>query len=234
ELWLGGHINPSSALGEFGPRVRRIPFTAWQQLPEVLRDLDVNLAPLAPNSRFNEAKSAIKWLEAALCETPTVASPTQPFREVIDHGVNGLLATTRDEWRTCLITLLDDAPLRRKLGTRARRDALLRWSPHLQGRAYLEILESDLPPRRPSVWTDAVALDEPPMVTTLDAYSLGARRSRPSLDTERFRSVAARGRVAMGRVARSLREDGAAMTVRRALRAARRAGRRLRALARRL
>ena len=58
----------------------------------VLRTLDVNLAPLAPGSVFNEAKSAIKWLEAALVATPTVASPTEPYVAAIDHGRTGLLA----------------------------------------------------------------------------------------------------------------------------------------------
>ena len=75
-----------------------MPFVPWLELPGVLRDLDVNLAPLAPSSRFNEAKSAIKWLEAALVETPTVATPTGPFREAIEDGGTGLLATTPDEW----------------------------------------------------------------------------------------------------------------------------------------
>ena len=67
ELWLGGHLTPTEAvIGRLGDRVRRLPFTAWHRLPDLLRDLDVNLAPLEPGSRFNDAKSAIKWLEAAL------------------------------------------------------------------------------------------------------------------------------------------------------------------------
>ena len=80
ELWLGGHLPPTPELDRFGPRVRRVPFLPWTQLPAVIRQLDVNLAPLAPGSRFNEAKSAIKWLEAALCATPTIASPDPTLR----------------------------------------------------------------------------------------------------------------------------------------------------------
>ena len=98
----------------------RLPFLPWHELPRLLRDLDVNLAPLAPGSRFNEAKSAIKWLEAALVETPTVASPTQPFREAIEHGVNGLLADGPDEWvERPRPLLLDDQPAP-GIGRRAR------------------------------------------------------------------------------------------------------------------
>jgi glycosyltransferase involved in cell wall biosynthesis len=142
ELWLGGHLSPSPAVEQLGPRLRRLPMQDWRDLPELLRDLDVNLAPLEPLGRFNEAKSAIKWLEAALCGTPTIASPTQPIVEVVDHGVNGFLASTPEEWGSALRTLLTDDVARPSVGARARRDALLGWSPPEQAVRYLAILRS--------------------------------------------------------------------------------------------
>jgi glycosyltransferase involved in cell wall biosynthesis len=177
ELWLVGLVEPSEALDEFASRVKRIGFTEWTALPKLLRDLDVNLAPLTANSRFNEAKSAIKWLEAALVATPTIASPTQPFREAIEHGRNGLVAHTGDEWRAALEALVTDAPLRRRLGTRARRDALLRWSPHLQAHAYAEILATARPAARTSTWNDVVAPSEPFVDRPLERYELPRRWS---------------------------------------------------------
>ena len=116
ELWLVGLVRPSSSLDRFGDRVRRIGFTEWTRLPKLLRDLDVNLAPLTPGSRFNEAKSAIKWLEAALAGTPTIASPTEPFREAIADGVNGVLVTTEQEWTDAIARLLIDVNERERLG----------------------------------------------------------------------------------------------------------------------
>jgi glycosyltransferase involved in cell wall biosynthesis len=177
ELWLVGLVSPSPALDPFASRIKRVGFTEWTALPAVLRDLDVNLAPLTANSRFNEAKSAIKWLEAALVATPTVASPTEPFQEAIRHGENGMLAATTDEWTTALDSLLADAPLRRRLGARARRDALLRWSPHLQARAYAEILTTARPADRVSTWNDVVAPSEPFVERPLERYELPRRWS---------------------------------------------------------
>src|SRR5262249_47955741 len=139
ELWLIGHLPPSRACEALGRRVRRIPLTPWHQWPDLLRDLDVNLAPLTAGSRFNEAKSAIKWLGAALVETPTVASPTEPFRDAITDSVNGLLAQSEDEWFAAIDGLLRDPLRRRRMGSRARRDVLLRWSPHLQAHRYLAV-----------------------------------------------------------------------------------------------
>jgi glycosyltransferase involved in cell wall biosynthesis len=177
ELWLVGLVEPSAALDPFASQIKRVGFTEWTALPKVLRDLDINLAPLTPGSRFNEAKSAIKWLEAALVATPTVASPTEPFREAIQHGHNGLLADTADEWHAALETLITDASLRRRIGARARRDALLRWSPHLQAHAYAEILASAQPAERTSTWTDVVAPSEPFVERPLERYELPRRWS---------------------------------------------------------
>lgn len=173
ELWLGGHLPPSSALAPFGDRVRRLPFAPWLELPAVLRDLDVNLSPLAPGSRFNEAKSAIKWLEAALCATPTVASPTRPFRDAIQPGRTGLLADSVDEWRAALELLVTDEGERARIGDLARRRALLEWSPARQGARYRAILDAVAaagPRDRSSGWAP-VALDEPPMAVELEPYT---------------------------------------------------------------
>jgi glycosyltransferase involved in cell wall biosynthesis len=186
ELWLVGLVEPSAALAPFKGRVKRIGFTAWTALPKVLRDLDINLAPLTSGSRFNEAKSAIKWLEAALVATPTVASPTEPFREAIEAGHNGLLADSLEGWTAAIESLVTDASLRRRLGTRARRDALLRWSPHLQAQTYADILASvlststDTGGRKTSSeggWTDVVAPSEPYVERPLERYELPQRWS---------------------------------------------------------
>jgi len=157
----------------------RIPFLPWLELPGALRDLDINLAPLAPGSSFNEAKSAIKWLEAALVETPTIATPTEPFREAIDHGGSGLLAATTGEWVDALDLLLDDEAERARIGARARRRALLTWSPELQGQRYHAILTAIAAagpgaPRDPvatagTTW-EPVALDEPALPAPLEPY----------------------------------------------------------------
>lgn len=184
ELWVVGFVTPSPALDVFADRVRRLPVQEWTRLPVALRNVDVNLAPLDPGGRFNEAKSAIKWLEAALTATPTVATPTEPYREAIVHGDNGMLAANLDGWAACVHQLLTDEQERKRLGHRARRDALLRWSPHLQGRRYLEILErararvagGRFP--RPSRW-EPVVLDEPPdpALSVLEPYGAGPREA---------------------------------------------------------
>ena len=159
-------------------RVKRIGFTAWTALPAVLRDLDVNLAPLTPGSRFNEAKSAIKWLEAALVGTPTVASPTEPFREAIEHGRNGLLATTPDDWVAAIDALLTDrveapAPRRPRPSRRAASLVAPPASPRVLRRNPAVGRARD----RHSTWADVVAPSEPYVDRPLEPYELPRRWS---------------------------------------------------------
>lgn len=202
ELWLVGHLRPTAAVEVLGDRLNQLPLQDWRALPELLRDLDVNLAPLeldlGEGGRFNEAKSAIKQLEAALVETPTVATPTQPFREAIDHGVNGLLATSHEEWVAALELLLGDAAARHRLGARARRDALLQLSPHLQGQRYLAILEAAVARGRldrSSSW-EPVALDGPPARVTLEPYTAEPVPGLTRVQVLRERALVARDRAA--------------------------------------
>ena len=232
ELWLVGHLTPTGAVDALGERLHRLPLQDWRDLPGLLRDLDVNLAPLESSlgggGRFNEAKSAIKQLEAALVETPTVATPTQPFREAVTHGVNGLLATTHEQWVAALDDLLSDPALRSRLGGRARRDALLSLSPHLQGARYLAVLEQARAavaagrPDRRSPWVP-VAPDEPPVPVLLEPYT-----AEPVRGPGPAAVLAARARTYRVRAAHLWQREGAAGTARAtgrvAARLARRAG----------
>jgi glycosyltransferase involved in cell wall biosynthesis len=229
ELWLGGHLEPTGAvLAPLGDRVRRLPFTSWERLPGVLRDLDVNLAPLEPGSRFNEAKSAIKWLEAALAGTPTIASPSGPFSAAIDDGTTGWLAADPDRWAATLDRVLRDEDERSLVAARARRSALLGWSPHVQGRRYREILEQVAAGprvRQPAEGWTPLALDEPTLLTRteLEPYpvplegSIGwkvRRIPRPG--------PVRRLRTKLGAIRRSITDDGVRATAERTTRAVRR------------
>lgn len=219
ELVLGGHLPASELEARFPGRVQRVPFLGWTELPDVLRDLDVNLAPLAPGSRFNEAKSAIKWLEAALTSTPTVASPTGPFSDAITDGVNGFLAGTTGEWAAAILALIDDPLLRHRVGVRARRDALVRWSPHRQGQRYLALLReargwAALPRTRP---TGSVEFDEPPDAgVALEPYDTGG----PALVATVVAATAPVPRP-LARLQASVARDGLAATARKVVAKAR-------------
>lgn len=105
---------------------------ALDDLPDELARFDINLAPLLVGEPFCEAKSELKYFEAALVDVPTVASPTAPMAAAIRDGVTGLLAREPDAWGAALHTLAAQPELRRRLAAAAYRDVILRFGPELR------------------------------------------------------------------------------------------------------
>jgi glycosyltransferase involved in cell wall biosynthesis len=112
----------------FGNRVESRPFVHWSLLPAEIARADINLIPLEINF-FTEGKSNLKYYEAALLKIPSVASPTQIHVKSIEHGVNGFLAGTAEQWYQALRTLILDPQLRRQMGERAYEHALHDYVP---------------------------------------------------------------------------------------------------------
>jgi glycosyltransferase involved in cell wall biosynthesis len=119
-----GFLSLDSRFDAFGERVVRAPYRAWARLPELLASVDVNLAPLERDNPFTDAKSCLKYLEAAVVGVPTIASARSDFRRAIAHGVNGLLADDPAAWRDALAALVEEPELRVRLGKEARGDVL--------------------------------------------------------------------------------------------------------------
>jgi glycosyltransferase involved in cell wall biosynthesis len=139
-LLLIGYLRTGAALAPFGDRIERLPFLPWPRLFATLATVDVNLAPLRADA-FSDAKSAVKYLEAAAVGVPTIASPTWAFRDAIRGGANGLLAANAGDWHAALTALVHDAGLRRRLGNAALADVALHASPAAHADALLAALE---------------------------------------------------------------------------------------------
>ena len=135
ELWLVGPLTPGPALAAVVDRVRVVPAVPWTELPALLAQVDINLAPLDA-TMFTSGKSAIKWLEAALVRTPTLATATPPFLEAVDDGRTGLLVPAGGDWLSPLGRLLADAALRAELGDQARAAAIDQFGPDRQADRY--------------------------------------------------------------------------------------------------
>lgn len=98
-------------------------FASWRKLPQMIRELDINLAPLE-DTIFNEAKSENKWTEAALVKVPTVASDVGAFHDCIEHGKTGFLCRTKEEWKNTLESLINGSELRTIIGEQAYEKAM--------------------------------------------------------------------------------------------------------------
>ena len=110
DLVLVGHVDVEQAFGpRFGgylkghlaDRVSIHPFVDFLTLQELIADVDFNLVPLQVND-FTHCKSELKFVDAAIVGTLTIASPAFAYAEAIRHGDNGYLAED-DQWEAVLL-----------------------------------------------------------------------------------------------------------------------------------
>lgn len=99
------------------------------ELPNEIARFDVNLAPLEVGNPFCEAKSELKYFEAALAGVCTIASPTGPFRRAIKDGATGILASGESEWFNAISRLAEDDSLRHRMARAALYDVLWAYGP---------------------------------------------------------------------------------------------------------
>lgn len=132
-MGTGGHSSPDDIMQEYNhgtdifkelPLGRRHHYLGTQMMdyPEKLRvlDIDIGVAPLCEN-RFTKSKTPIKWMEYASIEAPSVCQGFL-YKQVVNHGVNGFLANTEEEYYHYLKQLVEDAELRKKMGQQAYKD----------------------------------------------------------------------------------------------------------------
>lgn len=94
---------------------------AWSEETEVasIQQMDVGIMPLEDSS-FERGKCGYKLIQYMACGLPVVASPVGVNASIVEHGVNGFLATTVDEWEQALRALAVDPALRRRMGQAGR------------------------------------------------------------------------------------------------------------------
>jgi hypothetical protein len=128
-------------LAKLAERIEWRDFVPLSELPGELARFDINLAPLEIGNPFCEAKSELKFFEAALVDVCTVASPTGPMRRAIRDRETGMLADTAEDWYSAICTLVDDPIMRRRLGHAAYMEVLYRYGPQRRGDEVLSLLQ---------------------------------------------------------------------------------------------
>lgn len=128
DVVIVGHLKLGDVLDRFADRIMTFPVisdvaTYWG----VLACCDINLAVLQPGA-VADCKSEIKWLEAAVLQIPSIVSATQTYREVVDDGVDGLIAEGAQQWCTHLHHLVENPEARMRIGQAARQKALREYA----------------------------------------------------------------------------------------------------------
>lgn len=103
-------------------------------------EMDIMLAPLVDNE-WNRAKSPVKWLDATVHGIALLCADLEPYAPAVD-GVTCLKARTPEEYGRQLLRLVEDAPLRQRIGQAARQEVLAHHGPEAGRRAWRAVIEA--------------------------------------------------------------------------------------------
>jgi len=125
---------------QFGLPMRSL---RWDESREaaMLSQFDCGIMPL-PDTPFERGKCGYKLIQYMACGLPVVASPVGVNTHLVDHGVNGLLATQPHDWERALIKLAADPALRQRMGEVGRNVVTQHYSLDLMSSRLLLLLES--------------------------------------------------------------------------------------------
>jgi glycosyltransferase involved in cell wall biosynthesis len=96
-----------------------VPWTPKCEIPETAT-FDIGLMPL-PDNRWTQGKCGFKALQYMALGIPAVVSPVGVNRDIIHDGVDGLFATTLQDWFPIVARLSKDSFLREAIGRAGRR-----------------------------------------------------------------------------------------------------------------
>lgn len=102
---------------------------AWSEATEVsdIGDFDIGVMPL-PDTAWARGKSGFKLIQYMARGIPVVASPVGANRDIVEPGIDGLLASGKEQWVEALDRLAGDLALRLRLGDAGRRKVELQYS----------------------------------------------------------------------------------------------------------
>ncbi len=118
------------------PRLHYRPAVPHREVPALYADCELVVLPYQPELSHADGISPMKLFEAMAAGRAIIASDIPPIREILQHGVNGLLADPADPraWTHAVERLRTEPELARRIASQARKDAgAYGWDRRAQG-----------------------------------------------------------------------------------------------------
>lgn len=115
----------------------------WKKESEIsdLNKIDIGLYPIHMDE-WSLGKGGLKMMQYMAIGIPGVATNYGTAQHIVDHGSNGYLVSTDQEWVDVLKLLIDNKNLRNDIGVKARYDLEKNYSYNAVKNLYLDILNS--------------------------------------------------------------------------------------------
>ena len=122
--------------------IKKYQFVAWSKDHEIeqLDRMDIGIMPLE-NSEWEKGKCGFKALQYMAMGKPVIASNVGVNSEIIQHGMNGYLCDSLDDWTTYLLELIKDPAKREVMGNVGRETVISKYSVQANRASFLALFE---------------------------------------------------------------------------------------------
>lgn len=126
ELMVVGYIEAGPELERFGRRIKRQRFHDYVNLQSLVGSVEFNLMPLQLND-FTNCKSDLKYFEAAIVGTLSIASPSRTYAAAIQDRKNGYIAQAH-QWASVIQRAIENIDTYPDMAAIAYADARLKYA----------------------------------------------------------------------------------------------------------
>lgn len=122
--------------------LKSMRFVKWSKANEIkdLASFDIGIMPLK-DDQWSKGKCGFKALQYMSLGMPCVISPVGVNASIVQDGVNGFLYSTEEDLTRVLANLIEDATLRRRIGTAARATIEGKFSVNANFKTYLALFQ---------------------------------------------------------------------------------------------
>ena len=116
-----GIVDIKANMDSIQSQIKMIPLQDFVNLQKLIGSIEINLIPLLINE-FTNCKSELKFFEAGIVGTTSVASPVEPLKNVINNKTNGFLAKSF-EWYDVLLERIEHVNDLPEIALQAQKDS---------------------------------------------------------------------------------------------------------------
>ncbi len=123
--------------------LKNLVYTKWRKETEIedLVKFSIGIMPLEDNI-WAEGKCGFKGLQYMALEIPTIMSAVGVNKTILNNGVNGFLVKDSNDWKTALVSLIEDHMLRQTIGKAGCESVKKNYSVLANKSLFLSLLET--------------------------------------------------------------------------------------------
>ena len=121
--------------------LKSLVYMDWKEETEIedLAEIQIGVMPLVLDA-WSEGKCGFKALQYMALGMAGIVSPVGVNTKIMQHGTNGFIAETTEEWENALRILLENGSMRKELGKNAVKSIKEQWSSEVWKAHYLNLL----------------------------------------------------------------------------------------------